>query len=117
MNQEIEKLSALDGVNGLFVHRGGIIKWQRRPDSLSIDNAGALCNAVSKAFATYARAERPLMEAYFEFAGQSVLVLAWNPAAGETAPDMFLTFLLRDRPAASVVIRHAAAYFDSESAN
>src|SRR5688500_3040403 len=117
MNPDIENLAALDGVAGLFVHRGGIIKWQRRPDSLSNDHAGALCNAVSKAFAAYARAGRPLTQAWFEFTGQSVLVMARTPAANEAGPEMFLTFLIRERTVAAAVISAALAYVESESAS
>jgi hypothetical protein len=115
MNAGIEKLSALDGVTGLFVHRGGIIKWQRRPDALTNDNAGALCSAVSKAFASYARAERRLTQAYFEFGGHCLLTMAKSAPAAPEAPDFFLTFLIRDRPAVAEVIREASDYLESAS--
>ena len=115
MNAILEQLAASDGVAGLCAHRGGIIKWQRLPDSLSSDRAAALCHAVSQAFASYAKAERPLQQAYFEFPGQGVLVVARTSEDPATTPGFFLTFLLNDRSAAPAAIIGAAAYFKSES--
>ena len=113
MNVDPGPISMIDGVNGLCVHRGGIIKWQRLPDSLTNDRAAALCHAVSQAFAAYARAGRVIREAYFEFAGQSILAVARRPDDHGAGPDSFLTFLLRDRSAVPAAVRAAAGYFAS----
>jgi len=111
VSEELEQLAVFDGVTGLFLHHGGIIRWQRRPESLTIDNAAALCHAVSHAFIAYLRADRHLTQAYFEFSGQSVLVVAGNQGAADAGPQSFLTLLLRDRAAVTPASTAATSYF------
>lgn len=104
-----EHLMAVDGVTSLCVHRGSTIEWMSLPATLPEENAAALCHAVSRAFSTYAAAERQLTEAYFGLADQSILVIAC-PASPGIPPGLFLTFLLRDRSAAVVVVPAARAW-------
>ena len=115
MNPELEHLAFLDGVTGLCHHRGGIIQWQRLPDSLSRDGAAALCASVSKAFAVYHSADRTLTAAYLESPPHSLLVIARRPAAAGDPPREFLTFLLTGRAAAPAVSAAAAAWQSTES--
>jgi hypothetical protein len=115
MSAAVEKLSSLDGVTGLFVHRGGIIKWQRLPDFLTNDHAATLCSAVSRVFAGYAMAERRLTQAYFEFGGHCLLTIAKGSPAPPEAAELFLTFLVKERAAMADVIREAVAYLEAAS--
>ena len=113
MNETLKNLSDLEGVSGFCVHRGGIIKWQRLPDSLSNDRAGALCSAISRAFALYAAAERPLSEAWFEFGAQNILVIARPPEVPGMAPDTFVTLLLQHRSVLPQAAQGAMEYLKS----
>ncbi len=115
MNAEIEHLASLDGVTGLCHHRGGIIQWQRLPDSLSRDSAAALCSNVSKAFAAYHSADRTLTAAYLESPPHSILVTARPPASAGEPPREFLTFLLSGRACAAAVSAAAAAWQNTSS--
>ena len=115
MNEEIDRLASLDGVTGLCHHRGGIIQWQRLPDSLSRDSAAALCANVSKAFTAYHSADRTLTSAYLEFPPHSILVTARPPSSAGEPPREFLTFLLSGRAAAAAVSAAAAAWQTSAS--
>lgn len=110
MNPALEKIANLPGVSGLLHHRGGIILAQRLPDHLSADQASALCNAVSRAFATYAGAGRLLREAWFEFPDRCVLVAALPSDDAVTAPSEFLTMIVADRTV-SLPASHASADF------
>ena len=100
-------LTRLDGVTGVCLQRGSLIRWRDQP-SISSEQANALCRAVAQTFRNYASAERPLLEAYFEFSGLSVLVVA-SPADWGTTE--YLTFLLRDRTATAGAAKAAAACF------
>ena len=114
MSADLEKLANLDGVTGLCHHRGGIILWQRLPDTLTKDNAAALCATVSKAFISYHSAERTLREAYLEFPSHSVLVIARPPASADQPPREFLTVLLRDRAAVAEAVKVRESFWKSE---
>jgi hypothetical protein len=113
MNESLKALSEMEGITGLCVHRGGIIKWQRLPDSLSNDQAGALCSAISRAFTSYASAERPLSEAWFGFGSQHILVITRPPETPGAAPDTFVTLLLSDRSAAPAAAKGALEFLKS----
>jgi hypothetical protein len=113
MIEALQNLAAMDGVNGVCLHRGGIIKWQRLPDFISNDRAAALCTAISRAFASYASAERYLKEAWFGFGTQSILVTARPPETPGTAADTFITLILYDRSAAPEAGKQAFAILNS----
>ncbi len=113
MNESLKALSEMEGISGLCVHRVGIIKWQRLPDSLSNDHAGALCSAISRAFTSYASAERPLTEAWFGFGSQHILVVARPPEVPGNPPDTFVTLLLSDQRAAPAAAKGALEFLKS----
>jgi hypothetical protein len=98
MTETLNWLASMEGVSGLCLHRGGIIKWQRLPVSVSNDRAAALCSTVSRIFAAYASAERFLKEAWFGFGPQNILVIS-RPGAEGTAPDTFITIFVSDKRA------------------
>lgn len=99
MNAAVESLANLPGVTGLCHHRGAEVLWGILPENVSEERALALCAAVHAAFGAYAGAGRVLREAWFEFPGFGVLVLA----APAVAPGDFLTFFITDRAAAAGV--------------
>ena len=109
MSPVLEKIANLPGVSALLHHRGGILLAQRLPDTLSADEASALCNAVSRAFAIYAGAGRLLREAWFEFPNRCVLVVARPSEDAIAAPAEFLTMIVSDRtvsaPASQAAVR------------
>lgn len=114
MTADLGSLSRLDGVTGLCHHRGGIILWQRLPDTLTKDHAAALCAAVSRAFVAYHSAERTLREAYLEFPAHSVLVIARPPVDEAGPPREFLTVMLRDRAAAAEAAIAGSRFWEQE---
>ena len=114
MSANFESIAGLQGVTGLCHHRGGIILWQRLPDTLTKDQAAALCAAVSRAFVTYHSAERTLLEAYLEFPAHSVLVIARPPSTDGEPPREFLTIMLTDRAAAADAANAGGLFWGSE---
>jgi hypothetical protein len=109
MSAPLESLVVLPGVFGLCHHCGPELYWSRLPEAIPSERAVALCATVSAAFSAYAGAGRFLREAWFEFPGFAVLVLAFpGPDSSDSRQD-FLTFFLSDRSAAPAVIAAAKA--------
>lgn len=113
MNEALQNLAAMDGVSGVCLHRGGIIKWQRLPDFLTNDRAAALCSAISRAFASYASAERFLTEAWLGFGAQNIFVVARPPETPGAPADTFITLLLQDPSLAPAAGKQALAILKS----
>jgi len=102
-------IASLPGVTGMLHHRGDLLLSHRLPADFPMPSAVALCAAVSRAFAAYAGAGRALREAWFEFPGCFVLVVA-RPAA---SPEELLTLLLTDRSSVAAATRAAHLFWQA----
>ncbi len=104
MNALLDSIDDLPGVAGVVHHRKDLVLRHRLPESLPLHSAVALCAAVSRAFASYAGAGRVLREAWFEFSGFSVLVVAGPP-------DEFLTCIVAGRDSAAAAVKAAHRFW------